>query len=117
MKQLVIFVCICKEWLARQRKRAQLQLLCRINQRIRLLENDIRVMKSEQQRLTHEMKTIEDGIARLAVLMSSFFFLNSFFNGLFLVETFLFWQRGLCHTGMFFLFFSLYLLFLSNPRA
>jgi len=31
-----------------------------INQRIRLLDNDIRVMKSEQQRLTHEIKTIEE---------------------------------------------------------
>ncbi|CAE8603590.1 unnamed protein product, partial [Polarella glacialis] len=31
-----------------------------INQRIRLLENDIRIMKSEQQRLHHEMKTIEE---------------------------------------------------------
>mmetsp|Transcript_99148 Transcript_99148/g.300953 ORF Transcript_99148/g.300953 Transcript_99148/m.300953 type:complete len:723 (-) Transcript_99148:137-2305(-) len=31
-----------------------------IQQRIRLLENDVRVMKSEQQRLHHEMKTIEE---------------------------------------------------------
>eukprot|EP00440_Ansanella_granifera_P050643 gb/GFBE01054890.1/.p1 GENE.gb/GFBE01054890.1/~~gb/GFBE01054890.1/.p1 ORF type:complete len:451 (+),score=167.74 gb/GFBE01054890.1/:1-1353(+) len=31
-----------------------------IQQRIRLLDNDIRVMKSEQQRLHHEMKTIEE---------------------------------------------------------
>merc|ERR1719428_1903002 len=31
-----------------------------IQQRIRLLENDVRVMKSEQQRLHHELKTIEE---------------------------------------------------------
>jgi len=31
-----------------------------INQRIRLLDNDIRIMKSEQQRLHHELKTIEE---------------------------------------------------------
>jgi len=31
-----------------------------IQQRIRLLENDVRVMKSEQQRLQHELKTIEE---------------------------------------------------------
>merc|ERR1719362_1843971 len=31
-----------------------------IQQRIRLLDNDVRVMKSEQQRLHHELKTIEE---------------------------------------------------------
>jgi len=31
-----------------------------IQQRIRLLENDVRVMKSEQQRLQHELKTCEE---------------------------------------------------------
>jgi 26S proteasome regulatory subunit T5 len=31
-----------------------------IQQRIRLLENDVRIMKSEQQRLHHELKTIEE---------------------------------------------------------
>merc|ERR1719386_168630 len=31
-----------------------------IQQRIRLLDNDIRVMKSEQQRLNHELKTIKE---------------------------------------------------------
>merc|ERR1719497_265390 len=31
-----------------------------IQQRIRLLDNDVRIMKSEQQRLHHEMKTIEE---------------------------------------------------------
>jgi len=31
-----------------------------IQQRIRLLDNDVRIMKSEQQRLHHELKTIEE---------------------------------------------------------
>merc|ERR1719356_1851403 len=33
-----------------------------IQQRIRLLENEVRIMKSEQQRLHHEMKTIKEKI-------------------------------------------------------
>eukprot|EP00913_Durusdinium_trenchii_P007955 g7461.t1 len=41
-----------------------------INQRIRLLENDIRVMKSEQQMLTHEMKTIEAQLTTRVLLSS-----------------------------------------------